>query len=76
MMEEQEYPEMDINDFIEGCAKRFCPYCGEAIIQKRRGRKKKFCSDKCRWAFHKRKKRKVPWELKLLEDGVDVYRHF
>jgi predicted nucleic acid-binding Zn ribbon protein len=73
---EQEYPEMDIEEFIEGCAKRFCPMCGVAIVQKRRGRKKKFCSDKCRWAFHKRKKRKVPWEVKLLEDGVDVYRHF
>ena len=37
-----EYPEMNIDEFIEGCAKRFCPYCGEAIVQKQRGRKKKF----------------------------------
>ena len=73
---DMDYPEMNIEEFIEGCAKCFCPYCGEAIVQKQRGRKKKFCSDQCRWAFHKRKKRKVPWEVKLMEEGVDVIRHF
>ncbi|MBO6235816.1 MAG: RNA polymerase subunit sigma-70, partial [Schwartzia sp.] len=46
-----------------------CLCCGVTVVQNPRRKEKKFCSDKCRWAFHKRKKRKVPWEVKLLEDG-------
>ena len=63
---EQKYPEMNIEEFIEGCVKQFCPYCGVGIIPNTRGRKKIFCSDKCRWAYHKRKKRKTPWELEVV----------
>ena len=68
-----EYNEMDIEDFIEDCAKQFCPYCGNGIVQKPKGRRKIFCSDKCRYAFHKRKKRKVPFEVTLMEEGISVY---
>ena len=70
-----EYGEMKMDAFIEDCAKRFCPYCGNGIIQKQRGRKKMFCSNKCRYAYHKRKKRKVPYEVKLLKEGVPIYQH-
>jgi len=48
---------MDISEFTAACAKRFCPECGMAIEQNKRGRPRSFCSDRCRWAFDKRRKR-------------------
>ena len=38
----------DLEEFIAACAKQFCPWCGAPVIPNVRGRKKKFCSDKCR----------------------------
>ena len=48
-----EYEDPDMNEFIAGCAKQFCPWCGAPVIPNRMGRRKKFCSDRCRWAFWK-----------------------
>ena len=48
---------MDISEFTAACAKRFCPECGMAIERNKRGRPRSFCSDRCRWAFDKRRKR-------------------
>ena len=50
---EMEFEDQDISEFIAGCAKQFCPWCGSPVIPNRMGRKKKFCSDRCRWAFWK-----------------------
>ena len=47
------YEDPDMGDFISLCAKRFCPWCGVPVEENRMGRKKKFCSDRCRWAFWK-----------------------
>lgn len=61
--------ENDMNDFTAACAKQFCPWCGTPVTENRIGRKKKFCSDKCRWAFwrfeyrHKDIKQKLEEEL-------------
>jgi len=57
--------ENDIEEFIKDCAKRFCPFCGVAITPNANGRPKKFCSDKCRWDFHKRKERHPFWEMEV-----------
>ena len=46
-----EYEDPDMSEFIAGCAKQFCPWCGAPVIPNRMGRRKKFCSDRCRWAF-------------------------
>ena len=48
-----EYEDPDMNEFISECAKQFCPWCGVPVVRNRTGRRKKFCSDKCRWAFWK-----------------------
>lgn len=60
-----DYESPDLSEFIAGCAKRFCPYCGTAIIPNTNGRPKKFCSDQCRWAFHKRRTRHPNWETEV-----------
>ena len=48
---------MDITEFTAACAKRFCPECGMAITRNKKGRPRSFCSDRCRWAFDKRRER-------------------
>ncbi len=66
-----EDPNMD--EFIAGCTKRFCPWCGNPVEPNHMGRKKKFCSDRCRWAFWKyesrHKKEKTEMEEKLNESS-------
>lgn len=57
--------ETDMAEFISDCTKRFCPYCGIAVTPNTNGRPKKFCSDKCRWAFHKRAERHPLWEQEV-----------
>ena len=48
-----EFPDFSIDEFTARCAKRFCPRCGAPITENRTGRKKKFCSDKCRLKYWK-----------------------
>ena len=50
-MDKTDFPQADLSEFLENTAKRFCPQCGKAIRQPRYGRTKKFCSDRCRWAW-------------------------
>ncbi|MCH4067240.1 MAG: DUF2116 family Zn-ribbon domain-containing protein [Lachnospiraceae bacterium] len=54
---EQDFDSPDISEFIAACAKRFCPECGKPIEPNKTGRPRSFCSDRCRWAFDKRRKR-------------------
>ncbi len=54
---QQDFVDESITEFIESCAKQFCPWCGTPVSRNRTGRPKKFCSDKCRWAFWKFEKR-------------------
>ena len=37
-------------EFEDAVVKGFCPECGKAVYQNPRGRRKKFCSDACRFA--------------------------
>ena len=48
-----EFEDQDMNEFLSSCAKRFCPRCGAPIAENSNGRKKKFCSDKCRLTYWK-----------------------
>ena len=67
-----EYEDLDMSDFINGCAKRFCPWCGTPVIENHTGRKKKFCSDKCRFAYwrfeYRHKDKKLEMEAMLNEN--------
>ena len=62
-----------MEEFIAGCAKQFCPWCGAPVVPNHMGRRKKFCSDKCRWAFWKFEKRhkdiKIEMEVRLNENS-------
>ena len=58
--------ENDMEAYISDCTKRFCPFCGTAITENTHGRPRKFCSDKCRWDFHKRKTRHPLWEMEVV----------
>ena len=60
---------MDISEFTAACAKRFCPECGMAIERNKRGRPRSFCSDRCRWAFDKRRERQKVKEEKRHENS-------
>lgn len=51
----EQFDSVPLTEFVALCAKRFYPGCGEAIIPNTNGRPKKFCSDKCRWAYWKRR---------------------
>ena len=70
---EVNYENAQLDEFIAGCAKQFCPWCGVSVVTNRMGRKKKFCSDKCRWAFWKyetrHKAEKIEMEAKLSESS-------
>ncbi len=55
----------DIGEFLESCAKQFCPWCGAPVTRNSNGRPKKFCSDKCRWAFWKFETRHKAEKLEL-----------
>ena len=60
-----EYDDPDLSEFLAACTKRFCPWCGEPVVANRIGRKKKFCSDKCRWAFWKFETRHKDMKLEM-----------
>ena len=60
-----QYEDPDVSEFIAACTKRFCPWCGESVMENRMGRKKKFFSDKFSWAFWKFEKRHKDKKLEL-----------
>lgn len=43
--------ENGLDELAAQTVKRFCPQCGEAIVENLRGRPKVFCSDRCRYAW-------------------------
>ena len=49
-------------EFLAAVAVRFCPECGEAIVQPKRGRMKVFCSDHCRWQWKSRHPKPENWK--------------
>lgn len=53
--------EEEKQEFLNDVAFRFCPNCGEAIIQPPRGRMKRFCSDKCRWEWNHKNPHPENW---------------
>ena len=67
-----EYDDPDISEFLAACTKQVCPWCGQPVVAYHMGRKKKFCSDKCRWAFWKfetrHKAEKLEMEARINEN--------
>ena len=54
MREEDMFDEQDIDEFVAGCVKRLCIFCGAPLPEKPTGRRRRFCSDACRSAYWKR----------------------
>ncbi len=61
------YEDPDIGEFLAACSKRFCPWCGAPVEENRMGRKRRFCSDRCRWAFWKFETRHGKEKLEMEE---------
>lgn len=55
------YEDPDMEDFLSGVAKRFCPSCGEPVIRNRVGRPKVYCSEKCSRDFWKSHQKPEEW---------------
>lgn len=55
------YEDPDMDDFLSGVAKRFCPSCGEPIIRNKVGRPKVYCSEKCSREFWKSHQKPEVW---------------
>ncbi len=49
-------------EFLDAVATAFCPNCGIAISQPSRGRKKIFCSDKCRFQWKNKHPKRENWK--------------
>ena len=68
---EPDFEEQDVEEFISGCVKSLCPQCGRPVIQKPAGRPKKFCSDRCRGIYWKRRYRLREKEERIHENARD-----
>ena len=49
-------------EFLDAVATGFCPNCGIAIQQPLLGRRKKFCSNECRWQWKSRHEKPENWK--------------
>ena len=49
-------------EFKDAVVKGFCPECGKAVYQNPRGRRKKFCSDACRFAWKNKHPKPENWK--------------
>ena len=56
------FKELDESEFLPFVFDRFCPECGEPVVQPSRGRKKFFCSDACRFAWKRKHERPEKWK--------------
>ena len=52
----------DEKEFEDAVVKGFCPECGKAVYQNPRGRRKKFCSDACRFAWKNKHPKPENWK--------------
>lgn len=49
-------------EFLDAVATGFCPNCAVPIAQPQRGRRKRFCSDQCRWKWKNLHPRPENWK--------------
>ncbi len=49
-------------EFLDAVAMGFCPECGKEVVQNPRGRRKKFCSDACRFAWKYKHPKPEKWK--------------
>ena len=56
-------PGNEQKEFLDAVAMGFCPECGKAVVQNARGRRKKFCSDACRFAWKHKHPKPENWKM-------------
>ena len=54
--------ELEKAEFLNSVAVSFCPECGREVIQNPKGRRKKFCSDSCRFAWKNKHPKPECWK--------------
>lgn len=50
------------NEYLDAVAMGFCPQCGNAVSQNPKGRRKKFCSEACRYAWKNKHPKPENWK--------------
>ena len=60
--EKKEELGIEEKEFEDAVVKGFCPECGKAVYQNPRGRRKKFCSDACRFAWKNKHPKPENWK--------------
>ena len=56
--------ETEEKEFLDAVAVSFCPECGKEVIQNPRGRRKKFCSEACRFSWKNKHQKPGNWKMK------------
>lgn len=51
-----------VQEFMESLPSGFCPECGQPVFQNPRGRRKRFCSDECRFAWKNKHEKPENWK--------------
>ena len=49
-------------EFLDAVAMSFCPECGEEVVQNPKGRRKKFCSEECRFLWKQKHPKPENWK--------------
>ena len=52
----------EMEKYLDDVAMGFCPECGKEVVQNARGRRKRFCSDKCRYAWKNKHQNPENWK--------------
>ena len=55
--------EKEESEFLNAVAVSFCPECGKELVQNPKGRKKKFCSEECRFAWKQKHPKPENWKF-------------
>ena len=55
--------EIEQEEFLDAVAMCFCPECGKEVVQNRKGRRKKFCSEACRFKWKNKHPKPENWKM-------------
>ena len=54
--------ETERQEYLNAVAVGFCPQCGNVVVQNPKGRRKKFCSEACRYAWKNKHQKPENWK--------------
>lgn len=54
---------LEREEFLDAVAMSFCPECGKEVRQNQKGRRKRFCSDACRFTWKNKHPKPENWKM-------------